>query len=292
MTTQTPRHVGALWDDYRTSRKALRSRHQFQIDQIIRHKRNRHALPLSIQGFRDWKETRQWKKLMERLKAEKRRFEYREKTLFGFVSNAIRLIRPGMESTGKGLLPLLFALLVSGKQRRELLLAKEALAKKALSDKQYGKRQARADRVRLVRDAQLATLAKAFDIQKQALDQRQALEIAAQKAQWQALSTERKRLWAQWEAEFGPRETQRQGQGSGSSSGDRQSPARPHRTFAETAATKQQQAADSPVKKKFENKAAPKQPSDPKPWRQRRSAAERKADGSYKPRQRPPKPKL
>ena len=38
-----------------------------------------------------------------------------------------------------------------------------------------------------------------------------------------------------------------------------------------------------PVKKKFEDKAAPKPaPDSPKPWRQRRSAAERKADGSYK----------
>ena len=45
------------------------------------------------------------------------------------------------------------------------------------------------------------------------------------------------------------------------------------------------QAAYSPVKKKFEDKAAPKpEPDSPKPWRQRRSAAERKADGSYKPR--------
>ena len=55
-----------LWNDYRTARQAIRARHQFQMDQIYRHRRNRHALPLSIQGFRDWKETREWKKLMER----------------------------------------------------------------------------------------------------------------------------------------------------------------------------------------------------------------------------------
>ena len=51
----------ALWNDYRTARQAIRSRHQFQLDQIYKHKRNRHALPLSIQGFRDWRETRKWK---------------------------------------------------------------------------------------------------------------------------------------------------------------------------------------------------------------------------------------
>jgi hypothetical protein len=39
----------ALWNDYRTACQAIRSRHQFEIDKIYKHKRNRHALPLSIQ---------------------------------------------------------------------------------------------------------------------------------------------------------------------------------------------------------------------------------------------------
>jgi hypothetical protein len=66
-------------------------------------------------------------------------------------------------------------------------------------------------------------------------------------------------------------------------------------TFAESAALKKKpaQAADSRVVRKSEEKTSPKAAPDPaKPWRQRRSAAERKADGSYKPRQRNvPKPK-
>jgi hypothetical protein len=94
-----------LWNDYRTARQALRARHQFAIDKIYKHKRDRHALPLSIQGFRDWKESHEWKKLMERLKAEKRRFDYRERTLFGFISNAIALIRPGMQRKRPGPAP-------------------------------------------------------------------------------------------------------------------------------------------------------------------------------------------
>jgi hypothetical protein len=156
-----------------------------------------------------------------------------------------------------------------------------------------------------------------YDIQKQALDQRQEQEITTQKIEWNALSIERKRLWAEWEQEFGPRQRQTQGSGSGSSSGDRQapSPARPRRTFADASKNSIKKPAtakpepkpvekfldagrpltqpDSPVKRKFEDKAAPKpDPDKPKPWRQRRSAAERKADGSYKPRQRPPKPRM
>jgi hypothetical protein len=249
----------------------------------------------SYEGFRDWKETREWKKLMARLKAEKRRFEYREKTLFGFVTNAIALVSPGMQRTGKGLLPMLFALLVSGRQRRQLIAAKHALATRALSDKQFGKRHARAQKIKIVRDAQLEALSHAYDLQKHALDLRHAQEIAAQKTEWNALSVERKRLWKEWEQEFGqqPRQTQRQG--SGSNAAGRHSPAGPHRTFAETTAVnkKPAQAAAKPVKRKFEDNAAPKPETDsPKPWRQRRSAAERKADGSYKPRQRPPKPKM
>ena len=166
------------------------------MDQIYRHRRNRHALPLSIQGFRDWKETREWKKLMERVKAEKRRFEYRERTLFGFLSNAISLLRPGMQRNGRGLLPVLFNLLVSGNARRELLLVKQGLAQKALSEKHFGKRKARAVRIRLIRDAQFEALSHAYDIQKQALDLRHEREAAVQKQEWQALSIERKRLWA------------------------------------------------------------------------------------------------
>jgi hypothetical protein len=99
---------------------------------------------------------------MERLKAENRRFEYRERTLFGFVSNAIGLIRPGMIRSGRGLLPVLFYLLVSGKARRELLLVKQGLARKSLSQKQFGKRKVRAGRIRLIRDAQMEALSHAY----------------------------------------------------------------------------------------------------------------------------------
>ncbi len=102
---------------------------------------------------------------MERLKAEKRRFDYRERTLMGFLGNAIGLVRPGMARTGK-VFPTLFTLLVSGQTRRELMLARQALAKKALSEKQFGSRKARADKLRHIRDAQLATLSAAYDLQK------------------------------------------------------------------------------------------------------------------------------
>ena len=295
----------ALWKDYRTSRQALRDRHQFKIDQIYKHRRNHNALPLSIQGFRDWKETREWKKLMERMKAEKRRFDYRERTLMGFLGNALGLVRPGMQRTGKGFLPVLFNLLVSGKMRRELLLTKQGLATKALSEKQFDSRKARADKLRHIRDAQLATLSAAYDIQKQALDLRHAQEIKQQKQEWRDLSTKRDRLWADWRMEFGIKERpRRQGDGSQTGSGDQGSagdrggdgkaPAPPARkrpteqfpTANKMHAEKQKPAVDTRFKKEFTPAATP-EPVRPKAgWKQRKSAAERKLDGSYKPRQR------
>jgi hypothetical protein len=285
-----------LWNDYRASRQAIRARHQFEVDKIFKHRRNRHALPLSIQGFRDWKETREWKKLMQRLKAENRRFEDRERTLFGFVSNAIGLIRPGMLRTGKGLLPVLFNLLVSGKARRELLLVKQGLAQKSLSDKQFGSRKLRADRIRLVRDAQLAALSAAYDIQKQDLDRRHALEIEHQKADWRGLSAERKKLWEEWYAEFGQaRERSRTDRGSGGRSDSvapSPAPRRVRGQFSEAGKAVKKETPkrdDSRVRDKFERGAKP-DPDPPQPgWRRRRSAAERKADGSYRPRNRPPR---
>ena len=316
----------ALWNDYRTARQAIRARYQFQIDQIYRHKRNRTALPLSIQGFRDWKETREWQKLMARLKADRRRFEYREKTLFGFVGNAIALSRTGMQRTGKGLLPMLFNLLVSGNARREIMKARHALSVRALSNKQFGKRQARADRVKALRDTQLKGLSVAFDIQKAALDQRHEQEIAAQKQGWRDLAKQRKELWDQWREEFGVRQRQRETARAGSGGDSRgrtaaapklqnQFPgapktARPDQLIdaGETAKRNQPKAtekflgAGKPVTKpkppdprpraEFAP-AASKDTPQPKPgYKQRRSAAERRADGSYKSRQRNvPKPK-
>src|SRR5271165_1533264 len=191
----------ALWKDYRTSIQAIRDRHTAAAEKIWKHKRNRNALPLSIQGFRDWKETREWTALMNRLKAEKRRFDYRERTLMGFLGNALGLVRPGMVRTGRGFFSTLFTLLVSGKVRRELMQARQALAKKALSEKHSGSRKARADKLRHIRDAQMATLSAAYDIQKQALDLRHAEEIKQQKQEWRDLSARRDRLWAEWRAE-------------------------------------------------------------------------------------------
>jgi hypothetical protein len=285
-----------LWNDYRTARQAIRARHQFEMDKIYKHKRNRDALPLSIQGFRDWKETREWKALMARLKAENRRFEYRERTLFGFLSNTIGLLRPGMQRTGKGLMPMLFTLLVSGKARREIMLARQRLATRALSDKQFGSRRARADKIRLVREAQMAVLSRAYDIQKQELDRRHAQEIDKQKLDWKALSIERKRLWDEWRAAFDIPARRRSTQGSSDSGDSRaRSPApRPKDHFPDVGKkvpdkmvkTPKPKPSDSRAKASFEQEAQPAMPQSKAGWKQRRSAAERKADGSYKPRQR------
>ena len=286
----------ALWKDYRTAQQAIRARHTFAADQIWKHKRNRNALPLSIQGFRDWKETREWTALMKRLKAENRRFEYRERTLMGFMANALALARPGMDRSGRGFLPTLFNLLVSGKARREIMTARQALARKHLSEKQFGSRKARADKIRLVRDAQLATLSRAYDIQKQALDRAHAEDIARQKQAWRTLSTERDKLWAEWRQEFGISERARRtgDTGRGDQGGRAKAPARPSPAdlgdhFADAGGMVEDEApapADSRVRQEFAPAASPAPPGPKAGWKKRRSAAERRADGSYRSRDR------
>src|SRR6202007_1957924 len=90
-----------------------------------------------------------------------------------------------------------------------------------------------------VRDAQMATLSRAYDIQKQALDLRHEQEIAAQKQEWRDLSTTRKKLWDEWREEFGVRDRRRRvgqgGRGSQDGAGAAQapSPARPSDRFAD-----------------------------------------------------------
>jgi hypothetical protein len=145
------------------------------------------------------------------------------------------------------------------------------------------------------------------DIQKQELDRRHQAEIEKRKLDWRALSIDRKKWWEEWQAEFGEtRQRQRSTQGSsssGSGGGRAPSPALPRARdhFADLAKPplpgrsndprKQvknlaPKPADSRVTAEFTPAAAP----DPAPskagWKKRRSAAERRADGSYKPRQR------
>jgi hypothetical protein len=95
----------------------------------------------------------------------------------------------------------------------------------------------------------------------------------------------------QWEAEFGQRPRQRQSQGSGSGNRSRQTPARrrPKQQFVDTAKPTTKAAtkpADSRARDDFTPAAKPDHAQQEAGWKKRRSAAERKADGSYKPRQR------
>ena len=109
---------------------------------------------------------------------------------------------------------------------------------------------------------------------------------------------------SEWKAEFGIRERpRRQGDGGKTGSGDQggtgdqgggQAPALPARkqpadhsaNANRTLAEKPKRPADSPVKKEFTPAAAPESDRPKAGWKQRKSAAERKLDGSYKPRQR------
>jgi hypothetical protein len=187
--------------------------------------------------------------------------------------------------TGKGLLPMLFTpprlrASAAGDHERKIF--------RALSNKQSGKRQARADRIKALRDAQLKGLAVAFDIQKAVLDQKHEQEIAAQKQGLRDLAKQRKELWDEWRKGFAvkPRQTTRAGSGGEARSA---SPPRPRSSsFLAPESLSRAGGAERSrfAHQKFEPAASKDGPQRKAGWKQRRSAAERKADGSYKPRQR------
>jgi hypothetical protein len=112
------------------------------------------------------------------------------------------------------------------------------------------------------------------------------------------LSIERKRLSAQWEAQFG--QTQGLIKDRAAVTAASPAPPRPKDHFPdapkiapdgdERAAVRRQDSpplpADSGLKREFRNPAAPGGRTSKAGWRNRRTAAERRAVGSYKPRDR------
>ena len=191
---------------------------------------------------------------------------------------------------------MLFTLLVSGEQRRQLIAAKHALATRALSDKQFGKRHTRAGKIKIVRDAQLEALSRAYDIQKQALDHRQAAGDRRAEGRMEALSVERETPLGAMGAGIRTPPDAAAGSGIRQQLGDRQAPARPRRPVPEPTKTRsrnRRRPPNSPVKKKFEDKAVPK-PEPILPSRGGSGAARRngKRMEVTSRRQRPPKPKM
>jgi hypothetical protein len=111
---------------------------------------------------------------------------------------------------------------------------------------------------------------------------RHASEVAAQKTVWRKLAAERD--WSDYHKEFEIKETKQENAGQQHSHRDEFLEATSGTTRAEAKPEREREAAQN------EGNGADLTPATEKPtrrnWRARRSAAERKADGTYKKRDR------
>jgi hypothetical protein len=273
-----------LWKTYQGDRKAIRDRYQPFIDAIYKSKRKAPPHPHTEQALRDLEETAEWKELGRQQFKQRRAFNARERSLLGVVSNAVRL---HYAQTNPKARPSFLWLLVSRNARQQQFQQQQEGQKQALRSRQRTRRKARADTLRAACRAEQARLAENFLDKRKDLQARHARETAAQKAARRDLAVERDQTWAEYRRTFEiPERDQRRDQG-----GERTT----REQFNAAAKGEDRQpgsAQQTSIADQFRGSAAggSAQAASPEPkrrdWRARRSAAERKADGSYKARDR------
>lgn len=271
-----------LWNSYKADRKAVNDRYQPFIDAIWKSRRKHPPYPYTEQALRDIQESVEWKQLGHTQFVQRRLFNARERSLLGAIGNAVRLHYAAARESGG--LTSLFKLMISPAARRKQFQQQQETEKQALRQRQAQSRNARADTLKAARRVELAKLAQEFQNNRDSMKTRHAAEVAAQKAVWRQLAAEREKVWSDYREEFAipePRQDKADGQQSHrdefreAASGTTQAVAKPK--YERRADKVQRGAADmTPEAEKSTRRG----------WRARRSAAERKADGSYLKRDR------
>lgn len=260
----------SLWKRYQADRKSIRDRYQPFIDAIWKSKRKHPPHPHTEQAFRDIQESAEWRELGRNLFRQRRRFDARERSLLGALGNAIRLHHAARKE--RGALANLFKLMVSPNQRKQQFQKQQDSQKQALRRRQAETRKQRAETLKASRQVELANLSMEFQRHRKAMTQRHAAEIANQKAAWRQLSEEREKAWREFHLEF-----VRPNREAAKPENQKEL----HEKFGD-AAKGTDRSAKSP--RTIEDVLAER--TNRKGWRARRSAAERKADGSYRERDR------
>lgn len=264
-----------LWNGHRANNKAIRDRYQPFIDAIYKSRRKAPPHPHTEQALRDLQETAEWKELGRRQFARRKTFNKRERHLLGFITNIVSLHHAAVR---RGDRASFFLLAVSLSHRRASFEKGLEHEKLGLRQTQAQRRKARADTLRAACRHELAQNAAAFKQQRKALSERHASEVIAEKAEWRAIAAERDKAWSEFRREFSARTVAREADAEPSL----------RRQFNDAASGQERLA------KKSDGRAEGRQGSDSaRPaqreeagWRKRRKAAEREADGSYKPRDR------
>ena len=266
-----------LWTSYTADRKAVNDRYQPFIDVIWKSKRKSPPHPYTEQALHDLQESAEWKQLGRTQFAQRRLFNARERSLLGALGNAVRLHDAAMRERGG--LANLFKLMISPAARRKQFERQQETQKQALRQQQAQNRNERAATLKAARRVELAKLSQEFQKDRETMKARHASEVAVQKAVWRQLAAEREKVWADYRKEFAIPEPRQE-------EGDQQ---QSHRKEFRESASGTTQAGAKPVDQNQGNgvdRTPPVEKSPRRDWRARRSAAERKADGSYKKRDR------
>ncbi len=187
---------------YEKEREAIKARYRPQMDAILKHRRDKNALPLSRQGLRDWQETREWKALSRRLWQQRRAFGLQERTTTGRLRNAFALSLKAPAAPSGGRLGAFLRLMADPALRSALFESYQDAARKSLSEKQFQQKLKRADPIRLAMNAELSAAASAYRAQRDSLKEQATAARAQQQQAWRTLAEERARDWSQWRARF------------------------------------------------------------------------------------------
>jgi hypothetical protein len=119
---------------------------------------------------------------------------------------------------------------------------------------------------------------------RETMKARHASEVAAQKTVWRQLAAERRKVWSDYRQEFAIKEAEQENAGQQQSHRDEFREAASGTTRAEAKPEHERKGDQNQGNGADRTPATEK--STRRDWRARRSAAERKADGTYKERDR------
>jgi hypothetical protein len=135
----------------------------------------------------------------------------------------------------------------------------------------------RAETLKAARRVELARLSQEFEKSREAMKARHASEIAAQRTAWRLLAEDRQEIWSDHRKTFAVPEPE---QGRAEQEKTRRD------QFQDAASGTDRTEARPAPRRKPDNEQEVAARSNRQGWRARRSAAERKADGSYRERDR------
>ncbi|MQW40815.1 relaxase/mobilization nuclease domain-containing protein, partial [Sinorhizobium meliloti] len=203
--------MNAAWRSYQNAKRDLWQSYEPQISGVWKRPRRGDLSAMQrVRAFlhdpaatlRDARDRREWKALGRRQWQDRRAFQMRERTVTGAIGNAIRLSRVGGPVVYRGRLAAVFHLSRNADERRRLFELQQETEKKALRDRHNARKKLLADPIKAKRQAELDTLAAAYQQKRAEIEQRHAKEQAGEKAARAVSNLHRSAAWTAWREKF------------------------------------------------------------------------------------------